>query len=726
MKNIYFDKNSNFSSRNSRSIFLSKNFENINYSTGNGIPKNNHYLKLSRNHLSKKKVIKEKIYKLTKTQFPNSKIFTIAEPKSNLEKIKTTKLNGYKTRFHSILRSSSKEKNKNRKFSDDIMQLIKSFHEFNTSKYEAVNSYTPKYSESNILNNNLYKKFISHSMTKTFKITEKTDKNEVKKLSEWDKDNLLRICNDSNEIYNKLLIEYNKKNDKKKLAQLKNYKSIIDLDGDDMNKIFKSTSNKNNQIIKNFLNKKAKEQSRILQNSIAKTRSRFEDSLLFNKEKKISSDFGIDNNTIKSMRRLGEKNENIDIYKKIIKGKEKNEMQKTEEIMNLIIEIINKKKEARLLEKNINDSFEKTNKNNVKYKNTITKINKEIDDIRDLYNTLLETECTKDKKIIKLNELQNLKLKRNNLQIKLNETEKEIQTNNKELEITKKKLSEELNIVQNEISYLKIVYLTLVKAQRNYYFEILKKGYDSRSYGLVWVVRRLLELQTDLEYFQFPKFLDNQQINYLMEIANLSLEEMQLKIILKIIQKKRNDIENNVSKQIMNKMLEFSNNNYVKRKNVTTLYNEMRIIKKNAKSEKFSNEIFSNKIFSMFKKIYDKYESALPHHNMKNVEDIQTEQIINEIKCNLMEEGGSSSPEDFQQLTKVLDYLNRNKESREYLEFILKVKFRMSYISYKKNILKKEQMKLFKERTEMDSRFTNAESSLKYDLVFAALFGDKP
>ena len=55
MKNIYFDKNSNFSSRNSRSIFLSKNFENINYSTGNGIPKNNHYLKLSRNHLSKKK-----------------------------------------------------------------------------------------------------------------------------------------------------------------------------------------------------------------------------------------------------------------------------------------------------------------------------------------------------------------------------------------------------------------------------------------------------------------------------------------------------------------------------------------------------------------------------------------------------------------------------------------------------------------------------------------------
>ena len=299
------------------------------------------------------------------------------------------------------------------------------------------------------------------------------------------------------------------------------------------------------------------------------------------------------------MRHLGEKNAGINIYEKIIKEKEKHESQKTQEIMNLIIEIMKKKKEGSQIEKKISDNFEKINQNYFKYKRRISKINIEIDYTRDLYNKVKDTEYTEFEKVTKLNQLQKLKLQGENFEKKLNDTKKELYTFNNKLELTKKQLSDDLDICQNEIAYMKIVYLILVKAQRNYYFEILQNGYDTRATGLVWVVRRLLELQTKLEYFEFPKFLDNQQIDYLMEMANLSLEEMQLKIILKIVQQKRNNIENDVNKQIMNKMLEFTNNNYIKRKSITALSNEIKIMKK---MQKMIMKFFHIKFFLCLKK----------------------------------------------------------------------------------------------------------------------------
>ena len=38
-------------------------------------------------------------------------------------------------------------------------------------------------------------------MTKTFKISEESDKNEVEKLTNWDKDNLITLYGNSNIIY---------------------------------------------------------------------------------------------------------------------------------------------------------------------------------------------------------------------------------------------------------------------------------------------------------------------------------------------------------------------------------------------------------------------------------------------------------------------------------------------------------------------------------------------
>ena len=184
---------------------------------------------------------------------------------------------------------------------------------------------------------------------------------------------------------------------------------------------------------------------------------------------------------------------------------------------------------------------------------------------------------------------------RNKIQLK-----KELNKQMEELSKSKEKINEELDICKNELSYMKLVYINLVKNQRNYYLDVLKKGYDVRDEGLIWVVKRLLEIQTKLEYHHFPKFLDHNQIKYIIEVANLSLEEAQLKIILKIVEKKRNGIQNSVNKQVMNKISELSKTKNRHRLSVFTL--EMEKIRK-----KLAGQDSSTRIFETFQKIYCLY-----------------------------------------------------------------------------------------------------------------------
>ena len=51
--------------------------------------------------------------------------------------------------------------------------------------------------------------------------------------------------------------------------------------------------------------------------------------------------------------------------------------------------------------------------------------------------------------------------------------------------------------------------------------KILKQGQDFRDDGLVWIVKNLLELQVNLEYQHFPKYLTHEQIDFLKSLAIL-------------------------------------------------------------------------------------------------------------------------------------------------------------------------------------------------------------
>ena len=151
----------------------------------------------------------------------------------------------------------------------------------------------------------------------------------------------------------------------------------------------------------------------------------------------------------------------------------------------------------------------------------------------------------KEKRINKKNTnfnnfLKNIKVSKKNNEISKNllkERESYIENMNK-IKEEKEKCIKDIKRIEEEILYYKQVNEELLKEQRQYYMEILKNGFDSRREGMIWCVRNLLELQTNLEYHHFPKFLSHEEIDFLIQIAKISLEEIQLKIILKALRKK--------------------------------------------------------------------------------------------------------------------------------------------------------------------------------------------
>ena len=75
-----------------------------------------------------------------------------------------------------------------------------------------------------------------------------------------------------------------------------------------------------------------------------------------------------------------------------------------------------------------------------------------------------------------------------------------------------------------------------------------------------------IELQINLEYQHFPKFLTHEHIDYLIKLANLILEQSELVIIIKVLRKKQTTSYMDDNVQIFN-MLDKYMENYLKGKN---------------------------------------------------------------------------------------------------------------------------------------------------------------
>lgn len=59
----------------------------------------------------------------------------------------------------------------------------------------------------------------------------------------------------------------------------------------------------------------------------------------------------------------------------------------------------------------------------------------------------------------------------------------------------------------------------LIAIQNDYYLRILRKGDESRSHGLIWVIETLSETGTEVTEEMLPNFLDSQAKRFLITLS---------------------------------------------------------------------------------------------------------------------------------------------------------------------------------------------------------------
>ena len=553
------------------------------------------------------------------------------------------------------------------------------------------------------------------SYTKNYTITERTGEMDVLKLKNWDIENLIHIKNDSDILYDSLSQLYKKTRNSLKLEKLENYQKILEASNGELKNILKN-KNPKNKIFDNFVKKNQEEQGLILLNSIAKTKNKFNlSSMMENrKQREMEQNFGFESQSFNSVTQA---NLNSQFYRRVIKEKVGQENYQRKELMTITLKYMDKKNERIEKEGQLSKIF-------IDINNLINKFNEEKNKIKIeiLNNQEYLEKLRKEGKYSKEETMlitRQKAIERNNLEYKIKELFKKYQLDLKKLEDLKNKKKQEIDIVKDEENYIKLVKLSILSSQREYFLDILKKGYDVRKDGLVWCVKFLLELQTDLEYFHFPKFLNHQECDYLIEQANIALEITQLKIIVKVMKDKneKNSIEKKY--EYFNRMANAALR--VKHHRKSLIQEEL----ENLKKQRLNMSTTDKHLNKVFNKVLTRHKDTFKYQNEKKIEELKIANITKDLKETLLEKGGNFD-ENYDQLNSVLNIIEKDSQTKNYLENIITLRCRLDYLQKKSDELKEKQLRIFKARIDdikKINKVITAETSLQNDLVFSALFG---
>ena len=562
-------------------------------------------------------------------------------------------------------------------------------------------------------------KSANFSYTKNYTITERTGEMDVLKLKNWDIENLIHIKNDSDVLYDSLSKLYRRTRNFSKLDKLDNYQKILETSNGELKNILKNNKSKNpkNKVFESFIKRNQEEQGLILLNSIAKTKNKFNlSSMMENrKQREMEQNFGFESQAFNSVTQT---NLNSQFYRRVIKEKVGQENYQRKELMTVTLKYMEKKNERIEKESQLSKVFIDINNLTNKFNEEKNKIKIEI-----LNNQEYLEKLRKEGKYSKeetMHLTRQKAIERNNLEYKIKELFKKYQLDLKKLEDLKNKKKQEIDIVKDEENYIKLVKLSILSSQREYFLDILKKGYDVRKNGLVWCVKLLLELQTDLEYFHFPKFLNHQECDYLIEQANIALEITQLKIIVKVMKDKneKNSIEKKY--EYFNRMANAAQRVKHHRKNL--LQEEL----ENLRKQKYNMTTTDKHLNKIFNKVLSKHKDTFKYQNEKKLEELKIENITKDLKETLLEKGGNFS-ENYEELNSVLNIIEKDSQTKNYLENIITLRCRLDYLQKSSDELKEKQLKIFKARIDdikKINKVITAETSLQNDLVFSALFGN--
>ena len=550
-----------------------------------------------------------------------------------------------------------------------------------------------------------------------FKTAENHSKNEksllMKKLENWDKEHLSMSKENPDSLYHRLSKLYktiNLQKEQKKLEQM----NFLLKSKSNFNKLMEK-GNRSNKILDDFFNKRNKDQGSILRNNIVKTKARFNFSLFLPKNQKdIEQDIGVNTQTINAM---VSGDFNNDYYNKVMKDKIKYENQLRDELISVNNDIYDKKNEKKEKDAELSAVYFKQNKltkeYNVLFNRRKSILEKFKDDLDKQYQIKLKKKNTNNKSISKINNfLKNTRVSIKNKEIKnsMNEEKKKYTEDMKKLQKEKETIIKDIKRIEEEMLYYKQVNDELIKEHRQYYMDILKNGYDSRGEGMIWCVRNLLELQTNLEYHHFPKFLTHEEIDYLIKIANISLEEIQLKIILKTLKKKQSELkakENVRRLSDIDELINKINNRNEKKNHIKILsdYDLQRIKVKMEIDKKFYN-------------LYTRNEETMKMFVDKKIEENKDEALIEGLKEDLLGRNNEKKHE-----SELFRILKGDDKQKNIAGLILYIRDRLDYLYNHKEEIIEEQINKFKERQEMNEMDLDVKQLMQKELVKKCLFG---
>ena len=557
----------------------------------------------------------------------------------------------------------------------------------------------------------------------------------IKRLDYWDKDHCIKNNNDFFSLYNTLSTYY-KKN---KLSEEENNLNFAE-------SIVRQKINYNNykedKAIEEFENKPKIDNG--------------------NKEVKINEESNMNeqnkgaflNSLIRNNLNKDTPKNKIDLYNKMMKERLDYETQLHNELIFVNNMIYNRKFVKKEKNKELNKIFiqldklkheyeQKKNKclkkfysllehENLEYDNLVyEKLNesKKVQENKNLSEHLKKLEKFKSKQML-ASELKDLEFVHQNKvssidsekKKEIDEIKKEFNIQFGEIEKRRKLLETEIKIINHELNYYRNINEELQKEYRLYYLDILKKGNDCRKDGLVWVVKNLLELQINLEYHHFPKYLSHEQINYLKSLARLNLEENELKIILKILKKKQKDNRDNENIEYMNLFETLSNERYNKYKN-EKINREKQDSKENKRYEE-ERLLIKKEIDKKFSKVYKKNEEALKIFFGKSLEEEKLQNIIYYIKKALYNDENIFQNEN---KTSIIDAFIGKTKNKDMFELIIKITKRLYEIEQEKeNMIKKEKENYLEYYNNIKGISSHAINYVYHkEIIKRSLFGNK-
>ena len=582
-----------------------------------------------------------------------------------------------------------------------------------------------------------------NNLQKSYSNMSQTEK-DVHNLTLWDKENLTYKTDNYEFLLRSLKNLYKKEKNQEKINDLENISKIL-FSSKDINKPFMKNNFSNNSALNRIYIENKRQESSLILNSISKTRTRFNFELFADKvQQQAKNDFNIDFSSLKSVKEFDdkEKRENPKwteaekqnkIYRKVVNDKAREESIMRDELFFIASKINEKKDEKKHIENIINNLYNERIKDKDEFFDYKNKIKKEILNLEQKFtnsNKILKA-VSKNKEEIFFNTA-----KKASLWMKL---EKDIKNKQKELE-EKLKIFEEkknfylnaLKINSDEQNWLKHAYFKTLSEQRKYYLNILKNGYDVRYEGLTWVVKHLLEMDTNLEYHHFPKFLDHEQIDYLLNQSKLFLYESLLTITLKALKDKRQkkyEIEN---REKFKKIKEFIKNNEEKNeeKNKKIINNNNNNNKNNkidlskfyiTKKTKFNNNKIDlkSRLLNNYNELFSRYKEAFKTTGQSFQEEINVKKISEEIHKSLIVNGNY----EIKEKESLLKFFESNSENIFEFKMLLTLREQIKQVQKEQRDNKNKMIEKFKEREKNSNRFSNAKQSMLFDLMFSALFG---